>query len=171
MTYLLTFGCYGCWLPGDVRGTVDRKRGQHRGGVLAPSPALAAHSAHLMNGPAFRLNHAEAAIVLEVTHEVCAYRGWVLRASHVRSTHVHLVVTTAAEPKQVIADLKAYASRRLNQTSGVAHRWSRGGNAARLSSDPAVKAAIDYVTRGQGTPMAVWAESRDSLEIGGLLSG
>ena len=93
VTYLMTFGCYGCWLPGDARGSADRVRAGHRGGALAPCPALLSHSAHLMSGPAFRLTLSEAHIVLDVIHEVCDYRGWGLMAAHIRSTHVHVVMS------------------------------------------------------------------------------
>ena len=64
-----------------------------------------------------------------------------------------------------MADLKAYATRRLNQTHGSARRWSRGGNAARLSQDGAINEAIRYIAYGQGAPMAVYAETRESMEM------
>ena len=149
MTYLLTFGCYGCHLPGEP-GWVDRKRG-----YLEPSPALAADASRRMKHARYTLTQEEAFIVLEAIQEVCRCRGWGLIAAHIRSTHAHAVVDTAASPHRVIGDFKAYASRRLNLVNDRAIRWAAGGNAARLSSREAIEAAVKYVTDQQGEPMAV----------------
>jgi REP element-mobilizing transposase RayT len=156
MVYLITFGCYGCHLPGDQRGSVERRRGT-RGGYLDPSPHLQSHAQHLLKSPPLALNRADAGAVLEAIKEVCLYRQWLLLAAHIRSTHAHVVLNPgAAPPEKVIADFKAYASRKLNAQDGTRERWARGGNAARLSSDEAVRAAIRYVADRQGVPMAVF---------------
>ena len=78
-----------------------------------------------------------------------------MTAAHIRSTHAHAVVDTAASPHRVIGDFKAYASRRLNLVNGRVARWAAGGNAARLSSPEAIEAATNYVADKQGEPMAV----------------
>jgi REP element-mobilizing transposase RayT len=94
---------------------------------------------------------------LEAIKEVCLFRQWRLLAAHIRSTHAHAVLNPgAAPPEKVVADFKAYASRKLNALHGSRERWARGGNAARLSSDSAVSAAIHYVADRQGAPMAVF---------------
>jgi REP element-mobilizing transposase RayT len=103
----------------------------------------------------YTLTREEAFIVLEAIQEVCRGRGWGLTAAHIRSTHAHAVVDTAASPHRVIGDFKAYASRRLNLGKGRATRWAAGGNAARLSSRGAIEAAVKYVADRQGEPMAV----------------
>jgi REP element-mobilizing transposase RayT len=103
----------------------------------------------------YTLTQEEAFIVLEAIQEVCRCRGWGLTAAHIRSTHAHAVVDTAASPHRVIGDFKAYASRRLNLINNRAIRWSTGGNAARLSSRKAIEAAANYVADQQGEPMAV----------------
>ena len=149
MTYLLTFGCYGCYLPGEP-GWVDRKRGYQE-----PSPALAADARRRMKQERYTFTREEAFIVLEAIQEVCRYRGWGLTAAHILSTHAHAVVDTAASPHRVIGDFKAYASRRLNLVNARATRWAAGGNAARLSSCEAIEAAANYVADKQGEPMAV----------------
>jgi REP element-mobilizing transposase RayT len=148
MTYLLTFGCYGCYLPGEP-GWVDRKRGYQE-----PSPALAADARGRMQHARYTLTREEAFIVLEAIQEVCRCRDWGLIAAHIRCTHAHAVVETTASPHRVIGDFKAYASRRLNLVDRAA-RWAGGGNAARLSSREAVEAAVKYVADQQGEPMAV----------------
>jgi len=149
MTYLLTFGCYGCYLSGEP-GWVDRKRG-----YLEPSPLLHQMRVRRMKHARYTLTQEEAFIVLDGTQEVCLCRGWGLTAAHIRSTHAHAVVDTAASPQRVIGDFKAYASRRLNMVNDRAIRWAAGGNAARLSSREAIEAAANYVADQQGEPMAV----------------
>jgi hypothetical protein len=149
MTYLLTFGCYGCYLPGEP-GWVDRKRGYQE-----PSPALAADARRRMKHAQYTLTREETFIVLEAIQEVCRCRGWGLTAAHIRSTHAHAVVDTDASPHRVIGDFKAYASRRLNLVNGGVARWAAGGNAARLSSREAIEAAANHVADRLGEPMAV----------------
>ncbi|MEQ1949704.1 MAG: hypothetical protein ABL995_21140, partial [Bryobacteraceae bacterium] len=156
LTYLLTFSCYGLWLPGDARGSVERKRGTHRGGAIPPSIQLRDYAKSALHNPAKPLTPTEAAVVLNVLQEVCLHRAWRLRAAHIRTTHVHVVLDAPADPHKAIALFKAWVTRRLNENGGASIRWSRGGNAARLSTDAAIQKAIRYVSTAQGTPMAVY---------------
>ena len=79
-----TFTTYGTHLPGDARGSLNR-----RGTLIEVSPALETFASNLMPEEPFRLKRAEdrravrAAIV-----EVCRHRGWHLIALHVRPEHV-----------------------------------------------------------------------------------
>jgi hypothetical protein len=70
MVYLLTFGCYGQWLPGDERGSVDRSRGKHRGGAIVPSSYLVEDSRGMMPASGFVLSLGDAELVLAAIHEV-----------------------------------------------------------------------------------------------------
>jgi hypothetical protein len=156
VTYLLTFNCYGTHLPGDVRGSVDRLRGGHRGGYLTPATALVDDCRHRMRDASFELSWDEASIVLTTLREVCAFRQWNLLAAHVRTTHVHAVVGQIPDANRAIADFKAYASRALNRRNGLARRWAREGSTRPLRTGEAIQAAIRYVVESQGEPMAVF---------------
>ena len=166
MVYLLTFGCYGHWLPGDERGSVDRTRGDHRGGAIVPSPALDSHSRHLMKEPGYLLSLQNAGVVLAAIREVCRFRNWGLLAAHVRTTHVHAVVDLDREPGDALRDFKSYASRALNRFEGAKTRWSRGGSTRSLPSPEAVRAAVRYVASGQGEAMALFVASRGWVQRG-----
>ena len=131
MVYLLTFSCYGHRLPGDERGSVDRTRGEQRGGLIAPSKALLEHASR-------------------------RFRGWELLAAHVRTTHVHAVTDLPCEPGNALRDFKTYSSRALNRTQGACTRWSRGGSTRRLLTPEAIRAAIKYVADRQGSQMALF---------------
>jgi REP element-mobilizing transposase RayT len=160
LTYLLTFGCYGTWLPGDARGWVDRSRGVHRGGYRNPSTALANRARALMHDSPYNFDRRAAQTVLRAIHEVCVEREWQLLAAHVRSTHVHCVVAGVTSPNRTVADFKAYASRALNLVEGRRTRWAREGSTRRLPTAGAVETAIRYVICGQGEPMAVYCSDR-----------
>ena len=89
----------------------------------------------------------------------------VLLAAHVRSNHVHLVVTGDAKPERMMTEFKAYATRALNRVDlGTANqtRWTRHGSTRWLDSDDAVARAVRYTVDEQGTPMAVY-EANDAV--------
>ena len=160
VVHLLTFGCYGQWLPGDARGSVDRARGNDRGGAIGPSPALVSHSRHLLGEPGYVLSLENAGVVLGAIREVCTFRNWGLLAAHVRTTHVHAVVDVDTEPGDALRDFKSYASRALNRVEGARTRWSRGGSARGLAAPEAVRAAVRHVASGQGQEMALFVAER-----------
>ena len=119
---------------------------------------FAAEKKEMKQAP-YVLGGRQRSLVLRTLRGVCAYREWILLAAHVRSSHVHLVVSAREAPEKVMNDLKAYASRALNQTSregGSRWRWARHGSTRYLWRPEAVGIAIEYVIRGQGEPMAVW---------------
>lgn len=156
MTHLLTFSCYGVRLPGDPRGSVDRTRANHRGGPIPPNMPLRDYAKSKQIDPPATLSPTEANLVLSALQEVCAHRGWCLRAVHVRTTHVHLVLDAATAPNIVMATIKAWATRRLREKGTQGARWSRGGNAARLPTETAIQNAIRYVSSQQGPPIALY---------------
>jgi len=112
-----------------------------------------------MNHPPYELDGDSRAVVLQVLKEVCRHRGWNLLAAHVRSNHVHVVAEAEVPPEKVMNDLKAYASRALNQLSreeSGRRRWARHGSTRWLWKDQDVREAIRYVVEEQGEPMAVF---------------
>jgi REP element-mobilizing transposase RayT len=91
--------------------------------------------------------------------DVCSCCGWTLFAAHVRTNHVHLVVTAGCKPERVLNTVKAYSSRALNHIGLDCpdhRRWARHGSTRYLWTSEAVSAAIHYVVREQGDAMAVF---------------
>jgi hypothetical protein len=112
--YLLTWVCYGSWAPGQS-GAVPRKGNQY-GAPLPESDARAERqSRNRMAREAYLLDAARRQAVLESLQEVCSCRGWVLWAAHVRTNHVHVVVTANRKPEQVMNAIKAYSSRAIGR--------------------------------------------------------
>ena len=165
LAYFITFTCYGTRLHGSESGSVDRKHNIHGSPFLPPKLSwIGADEVHMKEKP-YEMDPARRAIVLETIQTVCGHRGWRLLAAHVRSQHVHLVLVAEVNPEKVLNDLKAYASRAFNQgglDNAVKKRWTRHGSMQYLWKQDEVGAAIHYVVREQGEPMAVW-ESPEAL--------
>jgi len=104
-------------------------------------------------------------VVLAAVQERCQQRHWGLLAAHVRSSHVHIVIEADVRPERALNDIKAYASRCLNQAGldeRTRKRWSRHGSTRWLWKRDDVAAAIRYVVDEQGDPMAVF-EAAESV--------
>ena len=109
----------------------------------------------------YQLDAGARTIVLQAIREVCIHRNWLLDACHVRTTHVHIVVTSDADVDKMMTDFKAYSSRTLNRFGEKRNkRWARHGSTKRITDREKVIRAIRYVIEGQGQPMAVWPEPR-----------
>ena len=110
-----------------------------------------------MMGSGCRLDRDERKIVLAALRQHCDYRNWILHAAHVRSSHVHVVVTASLAPEVILGQLKAYAARALNKAHGQRlRRWSHHGSTRYLWEPLQVAAAVDYVVCQQGLPMALY---------------
>lgn len=150
--FLVTFRTYGSQLPGDERGWCHHSRG-----MQPPSPGLHAYSLSLLRGPIVSLDPAARARVLDAIRQVCRYRQWELRAAHVRTQHVHAVVSAADDPDRVMRDFKAWSTRALRAAShpvAFGSVWARGGSSVPLWNEREVTDAAIYVYERQGEPMA-----------------
>lgn len=101
---------------------MERRR-PGRGGPIAPSQDLLSYGQHLQLAAASTFSIADAHTVLDAMQNVCIHRGWGLIAAHVRENHVHVVADLDVDPSRAIGDLKAYASRALNEATRLEHRW------------------------------------------------
>ena len=159
LAYLITFTCYGTRLHGSESGSVDRHQNLAGSDFIPPSPAWLSFEQREMDKSLYELDDRRRALILKSIRNVCVHRYWLLLAVHVRSQHVHVVVAAKESPERVMNTMKAYASRALNQTGSDETgrwRWTRHGSTRYLWKPVQVNAAIEYVVRGQGKPMAVW---------------
>jgi REP element-mobilizing transposase RayT len=159
LAYLLTFTCYGSHLHGDERGSVDREHNHVGSRGVNPYRAWVNASRSIMTDECYRLDEDCRRIVLASMRQVCEYRQWDLIAAHVRTTHVHAVVSAGTTPEVVLHDFKAYATRSLNKFEHSRRRWTRHGSTRYLWTRSDVDAAADYVVRRQGEPMEVYCGS------------
>jgi REP element-mobilizing transposase RayT len=158
VAFFLTFTTYGTWLHGREEESVDKQH--NRFGF----PRIESNRNHEQFERA-KLKHAEYVldeprrfVVLKTILDVAQHRGWYLWAVHVRSNHVHLVVTADAKPEKVLSDFKAWSSRRLREAflePNVTDRWTQHGSTRYLWKEEQLIDAVKYVVEEQGEPMAV----------------
>jgi REP element-mobilizing transposase RayT len=157
-TYLITFVCYGSWLPGRI-GAVPRTQNAFGAPLPEADAAKERRARNGMSQEPYVLDAIRQQVVLRSLQDVCAFRRWTLLAAHVRTNHVHVVTTAGCKPEPVLNALKAYSSCALNQlgmdTPGR-HRWARHGSTRYLWTSAAALAAIHYVVREQGDALAVF---------------
>ena len=108
VAYFLSFTAYGTWLHGRDPGSVDRDHDAYGSPVLPPDPGRERAEQTQLRDPPYRLDADRRAAVLSTVAEVAAHRRWQLWAAHVRTNHVHVVLTARDKPEKVMSDLKAY---------------------------------------------------------------
>ncbi len=154
--YLLTFSTYGTHLPGSEKGSVD-VRHCIPGSPMRPADSrLAGYWRSRLGEEVLFLDEKARLAALKAILDVCRHRGWVPYAVHVRSTHVHGVVSGEARPERMLFDFKAYATRALRlEVPAVRRRyWTDHGSTRYLWNEKSVRAAMEYVLEGQGLAMA-----------------
>jgi len=152
--YLITFRCYGTWLHGEERGSVDR-RWYNRFGTpkIKPDGEMAESKTRLMKSEPFLLGIEERKVVEDAIREVCGVRAYGLFAINVRTNHTHSVVSNGGKPERMMDSFKAYATRALRERGLLAteaRAWSRHGSTRYLWTDEHISAAVEYVANGQG---------------------
>ena len=158
--YFITFPAYGHRLHGDDDGSIDREHNVFGTLVVKPNPLREDFERGRMSQPPYELDAARRDVVFEAIREVCTHRVWWLFVSHVRATHVHVIVQAGDEPEKVMNDFKTYASRALNRAgfeNNQRKRWARHGSTRYLWTQRELEGAIHYVLYEQGEPMSVYA--------------
>ena len=147
--YLLTFTCYGTWLHGDERYSVDRRSNNKYGAPKIPANEnLVVTETQNLKYPPFRMDKRVRSLVGTAIKEVCKNRGHTLHALNVRSKHVHVVTSTERKPEFILNSFKAYSTRRLRESAlvdGDRKLWTRHGSTRYLWTESHISSAIDYV--------------------------
>jgi REP element-mobilizing transposase RayT len=154
--YFISFRCYGTWLHGDRRGSMERSESNAWGSPkIAPDPVRERLERDRLKNPSPALCSGVRQVVDGVIREVCDHRKWLLYALSVQEEHVHLVVRAAQTPEFVMNSLKSWITRRLRE-KGLVDRdqmlWSRHGSTKWLWDDEQVQRACGYVVHNQPLP-------------------
>lgn len=165
LAYFITFTTYGTWLPGSAkgRGSVDAEHNVHGQPFVVPDSRREQHARDTMVQSAYVMTASEREVVCRAIREIAADRGWRLWAVHVRSNHVHVVVTAEGDPGRVMSDMKGRASRELTRAGfgdAERRRWTRHGSTKHLFRADEVEAKVRYTIDGQGERMAWHEEPR-----------
>jgi REP element-mobilizing transposase RayT len=159
LAYFITFTTYGTWLHGREPGSVDRHHNTPGTPFLPPDGDVEAERRRSLRQAPYWLDEPRREVMLRTIREVARHRGWKVWAVHVRTNHVHIVVTAPAKPEKVMADFKAWASRRLREVFGEdadRDRWTQHGSTRWLNSSAALEGAIAYVVEEQGEVMSLF---------------
>ena len=160
LAYFITFSTDGARLPGDPRGTMNRRQNTYATPPPDPSPSRLRAAEHTTKGQPFLLDGPDRQTAANSIREVCRYRNWLLLALHIRTNHVHAVIDANTTVSAILHDFKSYATRALSQADGrTIPRWSRHGSTRYLWTPEQVNAAIDYVINEQGHPMETYLRS------------
>lgn len=159
LAYFITFSTYGAWLHGTDRGkgSVDREHNECGAQFVTPDAAREGRMREAMTQPIYTMDAGEREVVRDSIVELCREKGWRLWAVHVRSNHVHVVVTVDRDPGRVMSDMKARASRNLTRAGfddSTRKRWTRHGSTLHLFDETTTADKIDYTLNRQGAPMA-----------------
>ena len=153
IAFLLTWTCYGTWLHGDERGSVDDDHGR-RGQPFAPfNPVRETVRARQLKHDPYHLEAARRGVVHKTILEVCNHRGWTCKTLNVRTNHVHAVISHANKPGKAMSDLKAWCTRRLREAKlldKTAPAWAEGGSVKWIWTDEQLDRVGAYVRDGQG---------------------
>jgi len=154
LAYLITFRCYGTWLHGDERGSVNRFRNQYKTSYLPPEKSWIEKNTSRLKGKIVTLDAQQRNCVEKAIRETCDIRGWHLQAINVRTNHVHMVVSIGdKKPEIALNAFKANATRKMRESNcwkSDKSPWADKGSKRRLWNERSVELAIDYVINGQG---------------------
>ena len=161
LAYLISFRCYGTWLHGDKRGSIDRFHNRYGDPYLPQNKSFQNHNRKQLKSDPSILGARARVSVEKAIRETCSIRKWHLQAFNVRTNHVHIVVTANSKPGLVLNAFKANATRHLRQGQLWRHPyspWSERGSKIRLWNERSVANAIDYVLNGQGDDLPTFED-------------
>src|SRR5262245_48953120 len=110
IAFFISWTCYGQWLHGDQRGSVDETHNEFGLPWLSTDVERHQGERERMSQSPYELDAPRRRLVLQSIQDVCAYRGWTLHAVHVRARHVHVVVSGNQTSERMMNDFKSYAS-------------------------------------------------------------
>lgn len=155
--YLITFRCFGTWIHGDERGSIDR----HNNFYGSPKYPKIEHweniSAKRMKRKPVLLDSARRKSVEQAIRETCRKRGWGFVGINVRTNHVHVVVCIGAlKPSAALNAFKANATRQMRQDgcwTSDRSPWADKGSERYLWTEKNIQDAVEYVVNGQGVDL------------------
>jgi hypothetical protein len=117
LAYLITFRCYGTWLHGDERGSIDEFNNKHNTPFLPPNKKRHQFNKEILKYPPVRLDSRMRNAVETALRETCEIRDWQLFAINIRTNHAHSVVAIGkTSSKKVLSAFKANATRKLRES-------------------------------------------------------
>jgi REP element-mobilizing transposase RayT len=154
---LISWTCYGTWLPGDARGYVsdtlkpgggfEPKLNVPGTPCTADDPFTRGRAQQLQKSPAVRLTRPQARVAAEALVSAAAGRGWFIVRAAVMANHAHVVVTGCPDDGPAVRRiLKGVSQTALSRAAGGSRRWWTAGGSDRYKHGAtAVEEAVRYV--------------------------
>lgn len=152
LAFLITWTCYGTWLPGDARGSTDDLHNTYGTPYAPENEDKHIGASDSMNFESVTLDPTARAIVESTIRDHCEFKKWPLHALNVRTNHVHVVVVYPGDPNVPLVQFKSWSTRRLRDAGlfSMDHPiWTRRGSTRYLWKPEHVSGAVDYVLNRQ----------------------
>jgi REP element-mobilizing transposase RayT len=162
---LITWTCYGTWLPGDRRGYVSNTRHTVRKfdamQNVPGTPYTADHSRSRQLAAAAQkhatatLDPSLARVAAQALVDACAARDWRIVRGALMWNHVHVVITNCPDDGPAVRRvLKGVSQSALSEHIGKPRRWWTAGGSDRYKhGEREILAAVNYVAN-QPNPLA-----------------
>jgi hypothetical protein len=125
LAVFFTIRCYGTWLHGDERGSVDREHNIYGTPRIAGNSNWKKYNEQLLLHPPVRLGRTERLSVERAIRDTCERRCWGLPAINVRTNHGHFVAAIGSySPGRALIAFKANATRQLREDGLWSHEHS-----------------------------------------------
>jgi REP element-mobilizing transposase RayT len=150
LAFFITFSTYGTWLPGTDKGmgSVDRQHNEYGTSFVTPDPNRETQARSQMFQPPYTMDASRREVVRDAFVALAQEKDWRLLAVHVRSNHIHIVISAERDPGRLMSDLKARASRDLTRAgfdNADRRRWTRHGSTQHLFTTEQVQKKIKYM--------------------------
>src|SRR5690606_3945332 len=158
LAVFFTFRCFGTWLHGDDRGSVDKRQNVYQTPRIERNSNWRKHNEENLRHPPVKLDAARRRSVEKAIRELCDERGWKLLAINVRTNHVHVVVSIGNHSaSRARSALKAKATKQLRYEKLWEHDhspWAEKGSKQNLWSETSIWEACKYVNNEQGPDLS-----------------
>ena len=138
---MVTTTSYGTWLPGDLRGYVDR------GVILPPNPQLLRHAQAMLSKAPVYFTDAQQIVLEHAIHSAAAEFGYRLTDLSIESWHLHWI---AEHGYDSVATMVGRLKTRMRQMIDRGRIWTEGYCHRCLYTDDQINTARQYINRHEG---------------------
>ncbi len=138
---MITMTSYGTWLPGDIRGSINK------GILLPPRPALERHARRLLRSPPVVFSDHEQDVLARSLDTTATLYDYPLEAVAIEATHCHVLTHPRDDTVAAMVGRLKTAMRQSLQRGRI---WTRGYNVRRCYSEQQVDAMRAYIAHHPG---------------------
>ena len=153
MAYHITWGTYGTRLHGDERGTVDRSMNNFGDPIIGRDGDWHRIESSRLRFPARVLTVEQRLLIENIVPDICIRGGWTFVTTAAADDHVHNIISSPVDGKDIRKWLKRWVSEALNKRWPIEQGqvwWAECGSVKWIWNEDYYRRAADYV-RGQRT--------------------